>query len=53
VRERKLQVTDEVSAVEAIGISTYLVESKYPNVKITVPADLKLAAYLMDARTEH
>lgn len=52
VRERKLQVTDEVSAVEAIGISTYLVESKYPNVKITVPADLKLAAYLMDARTE-
>lgn len=52
VRERKLQVTDEVSAVEAIGISTYLVESKHPNVKITVPADLKLAAYLMDARTE-
>jgi 2-C-methyl-D-erythritol 4-phosphate cytidylyltransferase len=52
VRERRLQVTDEVSAVEAIGISTYLVESKYPNVKITVPADLKLAAYLMDARTQ-
>ena len=52
VRERKLQVTDEVSAVEVIGISTYLVESKHPNVKITVPADLKLAAYLMDARAQ-
>lgn len=53
VRERKLQVTDEVSAVESIGISTYLVESKHPNIKITVPADLRLAAYLMDARPQH
>jgi 2-C-methyl-D-erythritol 4-phosphate cytidylyltransferase len=52
VRETKMQVTDEVSAVEAIGISTYLVESKYPNIKITVPADLKLVAYLMDAQAQ-
>lgn len=52
VREMKMQVTDEVSTVEAIGISTYLVESKYMNIKITVPADLKLAAYLMDAQAQ-
>lgn len=48
VREHGLVVTDEVSAMEAIGISSYLVESKAPNLKITVAADLKLAAYLMD-----
>ena len=48
VREQQLIVTDEVSAMEAIGYPTYLVESKEANLKITVPADLKLAAYLMD-----
>ena len=52
VMENHLIVTDEVSAMEAIGISSYLVESKAPNLKITVPADLKLAAYWMDAATE-
>lgn len=49
VREKKLQVTDEVSAVESIGISTSLVESRHANIKITLPADLQLAAYLMDS----
>ena len=48
VRAQQLVVTDEVSAMEAIGIPTHLVESRSPNLKITVPADLKLAAYLMD-----
>jgi 2-C-methyl-D-erythritol 4-phosphate cytidylyltransferase len=47
VRSRNLQVTDEVSAVESIGISTFLVESSGVNLKITIPADLELASYLM------
>lgn len=47
VREQRLQVTDEVSAVESIGISSYLVESKSANLKITVPLDLELASHLM------
>jgi 2-C-methyl-D-erythritol 4-phosphate cytidylyltransferase len=47
VRERNLQVTDEVSAVESIGISTFLVESSGKNLKITIPADLELASYLL------
>jgi 2-C-methyl-D-erythritol 4-phosphate cytidylyltransferase len=47
VQERGITVTDEVSAVEAIGISTLLIESTKPNIKITVPADLELAASLM------
>lgn len=47
VRERRLQVTDEVSAVEAIGVSTFLLESRAANLKITVPADLALASHLL------
>ena len=47
VREKRLTVTDEVSAVEAIGIATKLVISPTPNLKITVPADIELAAALL------
>lgn len=47
VRERGLTVTDEVSAVEAIGIATKLIASPSPNLKITVPADIELAAALL------
>jgi len=39
-------VTDEVSAVEALGETIYLVENTRPNLKITYPADLELAARL-------
>jgi 2-C-methyl-D-erythritol 4-phosphate cytidylyltransferase len=45
--EKQLTVTDEVSAVEAMGISTKLVTSPFPNPKVTVPADIHLAAALM------
>jgi 2-C-methyl-D-erythritol 4-phosphate cytidylyltransferase len=47
VVERQLAVTDEVSAVEAMGISTKLITSPFPNPKITVPADIHLASALM------
>lgn len=47
VAERQLAVTDEVSAVEAMGISTKLITSPFPNPKITVPADIHLASALM------
>jgi 2-C-methyl-D-erythritol 4-phosphate cytidylyltransferase len=47
VREKGLTVTDEVSAVEALGIATKLVVSPTPNPKITVPADIELAAALL------
>lgn len=39
-------VTDEVSAVQAIGIPVHLVENPEPNFKITVPSDLALAKAL-------
>jgi 2-C-methyl-D-erythritol 4-phosphate cytidylyltransferase len=44
VREEGLVVTDEVSALEALGIPTKLVLSRTPNFKITHAADLALAA---------
>lgn len=47
VRERRLVVTDEVSAVEAAGVPTKLVAATHPNLKITVPADLPLAEALL------
>jgi len=48
VASRGLVVTDEVSALEAIGIKTKFVESTgIPNLKITTPADLALAKALL------
>lgn len=40
-------VTDEVSALEAIGIAVKFIESTHPNLKITTPADLALAEALL------
>lgn len=42
-----LAVTDEVSALEAIGQRVKFVESTRPNLKITTPADLALAEALL------
>lgn len=42
-----LIVTDEVSAVEQLGVGTFLVESNHPNPKITFPADLDFAHRLL------
>lgn len=39
-------VTDEVSALELIGIRTFLVPNPTPNLKITFPEDLALAELL-------
>ncbi len=47
VAAAELEVTDEVSALESIGVRAKLVESKYPNLKITTPADLTLAEALL------
>ena len=42
-------MTDEVSAVEAIGIATKLVENQRPNPKVTVSGDLPLAEAVLDS----
>lgn len=47
VASRGLAVTDEVSALESIGVRVKFVESGHPNLKITTPADLALAEALL------
>ncbi len=42
-----LTVTDEASAMELLEVPVKLVESSGPNIKITTPADLALAAALL------
>jgi 2-C-methyl-D-erythritol 4-phosphate cytidylyltransferase len=47
VRERGLTVTDDTAACEAIGQPVQLVESAWPNPKVTVPADLAYVGMLL------
>lgn len=43
-------VTDEASAIEALGLSPRLVESDMSNLKVTYPRDLEVAAWLLADR---
>jgi 2-C-methyl-D-erythritol 4-phosphate cytidylyltransferase len=43
-------VTDEASAVEALGLAPRLVESDLTNLKVTYPRDLEVAAWLLSRR---
>lgn len=45
-------ITDEASAVEAIGLQPRLVMSEASNLKVTYPQDLLLAAAILRAREE-
>ncbi|MFM1559948.1 MAG: 2-C-methyl-D-erythritol 4-phosphate cytidylyltransferase [Roseibacillus sp.] len=47
---RRMDVTDDVSAAEAIGVHTKLIENPLPNIKITIPQDLAVAEALMKTR---
>lgn len=47
---RGLCLTDEVSAAQAAGVAVKFVASRHPNLKITTPADLALAAALLHSR---
>jgi len=50
VAEKKLPVTDEVSALEQIGAKVTLVPNDDFNFKITYPRDLKLAEMVLQGR---
>ncbi len=45
-----LEVTDDVSAAEAIGVPTRLVENLLSNLKVTLPQDLALAEAILKTR---
>lgn len=52
ILDRGELVTDEVSAVEAIGHAVQFVENPDPNGKITVPADLVVAEAVIRSRSD-
>jgi 2-C-methyl-D-erythritol 4-phosphate cytidylyltransferase len=41
------QVTDEASAIEALGLSPHLVAADVSNLKVTYPLDLRLAEWIL------
>lgn len=43
-----LSITDDCSAVEAVGMTVKIVEGDEHNIKITTPMDLKIAACLLE-----
>jgi 2-C-methyl-D-erythritol 4-phosphate cytidylyltransferase len=45
-----MPVTDEVSAVQQVGGEVFVLDNPHPNLKITYPADLELAAKILAAR---
>jgi 2-C-methyl-D-erythritol 4-phosphate cytidylyltransferase len=49
-REQSIQVTDEASAVEALGLRPKLVLGRSDNIKITIPEDLALAEFILRSR---
>lgn len=50
VLARRMPITDDVSATDAIGVASKLVENTHPNVKITVPSDLVVAESILLSR---
>lgn len=50
VMQDQVTVTDEVSAVQLLGMDVFVVNNPHPNLKITYPGDLILAEQLLQAR---
>lgn len=50
--DNDLLVTDEASAMEHAGYQPRMVQGQRDNIKITVPADIELAAWYLQARTQ-
>lgn len=52
VREHQLKITDDTAAAAIIGLKTTLVQNNTPNPKITSPADLHYAEWLLATRRD-
>src|SRR3954447_19261036 len=52
VEQAKLNITDEVSALEHLGRKVVLVPNTEPNFKVTFPDDLRLAEQILAARAQ-
>ena len=49
--KHKVEVTDECSAMEAMGDHPIIVEGRHDNIKITYPSDIEFAAYLINKKS--
>ncbi len=43
VREKSLEVTDDVSIIEALGRPVRVTQGSYTNIKVTTPDDMSVA----------
>lgn len=50
--DEKLPITDDCSAVEALGMSVYLTDGSDENIKVTTPTDLILAEAIQHSRRQ-
>ena len=50
--DENLPITDDCSAVEALGMSVYLTEGSDENIKVTTPTDLILADAIWKKRNQ-
>ena len=50
VREEGMEVTDDVSVVEALGLPVKLTLGQYTNIKLTTPEDLQIAEQVLRKR---
>ena len=50
VRDEKLEVTDDVSVIEALGLPVKLTLGQYSNIKLTTPGDLQIAEQILRDR---
>ena len=50
--DKNLPITDDCSAVEALGMSVFLTEGSEENIKVTTPMDLMIADVILQSRRE-
>lgn len=47
IKEKNLEVTDDVSIIEALGLPVKITEGSYTNIKLTTPDDISIAERLL------
>lgn len=52
VKEKGLEVTDDVSIIEALGLPVRVTPGAYTNIKVTTPDDMAVAEKFIDEAAE-
>jgi 2-C-methyl-D-erythritol 4-phosphate cytidylyltransferase len=48
VKSKNLEVTDDVSIIEAMGLPVRITHGSYTNIKVTTPDDMSVAEKFLD-----